>query len=323
MATAEPARQVLHPSSRRLCGDGRTQSSQRAPRSQGTIGHLWGGRCSHREAYVATTAAPLGQQASRPARARPSSVRIMTTASPGRYTTTTSRHSRLLGQDRRRNGHPPHRGRRERFPESRTAEAFGSPDYGVLVVAEKFQTGFDQPLLHTMYVDKPLVGLAAVQTLSRLNRIHLLKESTFVHDFRNEPDDIVAAFEQYHGCTVAPPTDPNLVQTPRVIVAGKRYAGARISLGASAESGPARRGSTRATRPRPCPPARRRGPSVGETSSATSNTLSRRRRQDAGGVIGRVRMRLPVAAKTALATAAPMVPMPARRRRGRARGGGR
>ena len=101
------------------------------------------------------------------------------------------------------------------FPESRTAEEFGSPDYGVLIVAEKFQTGFDQPLLHTMYVDKILVGLAAVQTLSRLNRIHPLKESTFILDFRNDTDTIVNAFEQFHGCTVAPPTDPNILWDTR------------------------------------------------------------------------------------------------------------
>ena len=85
----------------------------------------------------------------------------------------------------------------------------------MLIVAEKFQTGFDQPLLHTMYVDKPLVGLAAVQTLSRLNRIHPLKENTFVLDFRNETEDIVEAFEQFHGCTVAPPTDPNILSDTR------------------------------------------------------------------------------------------------------------
>ena len=101
------------------------------------------------------------------------------------------------------------------FPESRTAEEFSTPEYGVLIVAEKFQTGFDQPLLHTMYVDKPLVGLAAVQTLSRLNRIHPLKESTFVLDFRNETEDIVDAFDQFHGCTVAPPTDPNILWDTR------------------------------------------------------------------------------------------------------------
>jgi type I restriction enzyme R subunit len=101
------------------------------------------------------------------------------------------------------------------FPESRTAEEFATADYGVLIVAEKFQTGFDQPLLHTMYVDKPLVGLAAVQTLSRLNRIHPLKESTFVLDFRSETEDVVAGFEQFHGCTVAPPTDPNILWDTR------------------------------------------------------------------------------------------------------------
>jgi type I restriction enzyme R subunit len=101
------------------------------------------------------------------------------------------------------------------FPEARTAEEFGTPEYAVLIVAEKFQTGFDQPLLHTMYVDKPLVGLAAVQTLSRLNRIHPLKENTFVLDFRNDTEDIVEAFEQFHGCTVAPPTDPNILSDTR------------------------------------------------------------------------------------------------------------
>ena len=101
------------------------------------------------------------------------------------------------------------------FPESRTAEEFATADYGVLIVAEKFQTGFDQPLLHTMYVDKVLVGLAAVQTLSRLNRIHPLKENTFVLDFRNDTDTIVDAFEKFHGCTVAPPTDPNILWDTR------------------------------------------------------------------------------------------------------------
>jgi len=85
----------------------------------------------------------------------------------------------------------------------------------VLIVAEKFQTGFDQPLLHTMYIDKVLVGLAAVQTLSRLNRIHPLKNDTFVLDFRNETDDIIKAFEPYYGRTIAPPTDPNLLWDTR------------------------------------------------------------------------------------------------------------
>ena len=101
------------------------------------------------------------------------------------------------------------------FPASETAERFGTSEYQVLIVAEKYQTGFDQPLLHTMYVDKVLVGLAAVQTLSRLNRIHPLKTDTFVLDFRNDTDDIVKAFEPYYGRTVAPPTDPNLLYDVR------------------------------------------------------------------------------------------------------------
>ena len=101
------------------------------------------------------------------------------------------------------------------FSESQTAERFGSDEYQVMIVAEKFQTGFDQPLLHTMYVDKVLTGLNAVQTLSRLNRIHPLKTDTFVLDFRNDTDDIVKAFEPYFGKTVAPPTDPNLLWDTR------------------------------------------------------------------------------------------------------------
>ena len=100
-------------------------------------------------------------------------------------------------------------------PESQTAEQFGGDGYQVLIVAEKFQTGFDQPLLHTMYVDKVLTGLAAVQTLSRLNRIHPDKEETFVLDFRNDTEDITNAFEPYYGRTVAPPTDPNLLWDTR------------------------------------------------------------------------------------------------------------
>ena len=101
------------------------------------------------------------------------------------------------------------------FPESETVRRFDTDEYQVLIVAEKFQTGFDQPLLHTMYVDKVLSGLAAVQTLSRLNRIHPLKSDTFVLDFRNDTDDIVNAFEPYYGKTVAPPTDPNLLWDTR------------------------------------------------------------------------------------------------------------
>jgi type I restriction enzyme R subunit len=102
-----------------------------------------------------------------------------------------------------------------RLPESRTAEEFGGPDYQVLIVAEKFQTGFDQPLLHTMYVDKVLVGLAAVQTLSRLNRMYPAKGQPFVLDFRNDGDEIQKAFEPYYGRTVALPSDPNAIWDAR------------------------------------------------------------------------------------------------------------
>jgi type I restriction enzyme R subunit len=83
--------------------------------------------------------------------------------------------------------------------------------YQVLVVAEKYQTGFDQPLLHTMYVDKKLNGISAVQTLSRLNRIHPDKEDTFVLDFANDSEEIQEAFRPYYEETTSVPTDPNIL----------------------------------------------------------------------------------------------------------------
>ena len=97
------------------------------------------------------------------------------------------------------------------FPDSETATRFDTDEYRIMVVAEKFQTGFDQPKLVAMYVDKTLTGLAAVQTLSRLNRTHPDKDGTFVLDFVNDSEDIQDAFAVYHGKTVAPPTDPNLL----------------------------------------------------------------------------------------------------------------
>ena len=86
--------------------------------------------------------------------------------------------------------------------EKQLPERFGTDEYQVLIVAEKYQTGFDQPLLHTMYVDKRLAGIQAVQTLSRLNRTHPGKEDTFVLDFVNDPDEIVAAFQPYYERTL-------------------------------------------------------------------------------------------------------------------------
>ena len=97
------------------------------------------------------------------------------------------------------------------FGESQTAAQFDTDQWQIMVVAEKFQTGFDQPKLAAMYVDKTLTGLAAVQTLSRLNRIHPDKSATFVMDFVNDAEEVGEAFAVYHGKTVAPPTDPNLL----------------------------------------------------------------------------------------------------------------
>lgn len=88
-------------------------------------------------------------------------------------------------------------------------EEFSGKEYQVLLVAEKYQTGFDQPLLHTMYVDKRLAGIQAVQTLSRLNRTHPLKEDTFVLDFVNDPEDIQEAFKVYFdGATMGEEVEP-------------------------------------------------------------------------------------------------------------------
>ena len=99
-----------------------------------------------------------------------------------------------------------------KFPEKELPERF-EDEYQVLVVAEKYQTGFDQPLLHTMYVDKKLDGVKAVQTLSRLNRAAEGKEDTFVLDFVNDAEDIQKAFAPFYNETVASPTDPNILYT--------------------------------------------------------------------------------------------------------------
>jgi type I restriction enzyme R subunit len=85
--------------------------------------------------------------------------------------------------------------------EMQLPERFDSSDYQVLLVANKYQTGFDQPLLHTMYVDKRLDGVQAVQTLSRLNRRIPGKDEPFVLDFINPPDDIYRAFKPYYDAT--------------------------------------------------------------------------------------------------------------------------
>lgn len=93
--------------------------------------------------------------------------------------------------------------------EKELPEVFATPEYQVLLVAEKYQTGFDQPLLHTMYVDKRLAGIQAVQTLSRLNRTHPLKEDTFVLDFVNDREEIRDAFKTfYEGAVMGDEVEP-------------------------------------------------------------------------------------------------------------------
>ena len=93
-----------------------------------------------------------------------------------------------------------------------TAEEFKKDGYKFLIVAEKFQTGFDQPLLNAMYVDKKLSGVGAVQTLGRLNRSRSGKNEVFVLDFVNEMEEIKEAFQPYHITTVlSEGTDPNLL----------------------------------------------------------------------------------------------------------------
>jgi type I restriction enzyme R subunit len=93
--------------------------------------------------------------------------------------------------------------------EKELPEKFATQEYQVLLVAEKYQTGFDQPLLHTMFVDKRLAGIQAVQSLSRLNRIHPLKEDTFVLDFVNDREEIREAFKTYYeGAEMGEQVDP-------------------------------------------------------------------------------------------------------------------
>ncbi|SDG56078.1 type I restriction endonuclease subunit R [Propionivibrio dicarboxylicus] len=91
-------------------------------------------------------------------------------------------------------------------------DAFAEPDYHLLLVANKFQTGFDQPLLCGMYVDKRLAGIQAVQTLSRLNRAYPGKDTTYILDFVNESEDVLEAFKTYYETAqLEATTDPNLV----------------------------------------------------------------------------------------------------------------
>lgn len=98
------------------------------------------------------------------------------------------------------------------FSENELPDKFHSDEYKVLIVAEKYQTGFDEPLLYAMYVDKKLDGIKAVQTLSRLNRTCTGKDGTFVLDFVNDWEDIQKSFQPYYEATgISGETDPNIL----------------------------------------------------------------------------------------------------------------
>ena len=116
------------------------------------------------------------------------------------------------------------------FPSIQIPEKFREEPYRFLVVADKFQTGYDEPLLHTMYVDKPLAGIKAVQTLSRLNRAQPEKHDAFVLDFQNNPEAIRTAFEPYYRTTIlGEETDPNKVHDLKDALDGHEvYSGEQV-----------------------------------------------------------------------------------------------
>ena len=116
------------------------------------------------------------------------------------------------------------------FPSSQIADKIQQDPYRFLICADKFQTGYDEPLLHTMYVDKQLAGIKAVQTLSRLNRAHPKKHDVFVLDFMNDADTIQQAFADYYRTTIlADETDPNRLHDLKAALDGYQvYAEAQV-----------------------------------------------------------------------------------------------
>jgi type I restriction enzyme R subunit len=116
------------------------------------------------------------------------------------------------------------------FPSGAIADRIAEHPYRFLVCADKFQTGYDEPLLHTMYVDKILSGIKAVQTLSRLNRAHPQKHDVFVLDFMNDAETIQAAFSDYYRTTIlSDETDPNKLHDLKAALDARQvYAGADV-----------------------------------------------------------------------------------------------
>jgi type I restriction enzyme R subunit len=117
------------------------------------------------------------------------------------------------------------------FPSNDIADRIQEDPYRFLICADKFQTGYDEPLLHTMYVDKTLSGIKAVQTLSRLNRAHPQKHDVFVLDFMNDADTIQQSFEPYYRTTIlSQETDPNKLHDLKASLDGYQvYAAADVN----------------------------------------------------------------------------------------------
>ena len=136
------------------------------------------------------------------------------------------------------------------FPAAQIADQIQEDPYRFLVCADKFQTGYDEPLLHTMYVDKILSGIKAVQTLSRLNRAHPQKHDVFVLDFMNDTDTIQEAFADYYRTTIlSEETDPNKLHDLKAALDGYQV----YSRGAdrAVRGAVSWRGRPRQTRPDP------------------------------------------------------------------------
>jgi type I restriction enzyme, R subunit len=116
------------------------------------------------------------------------------------------------------------------FPSNQITDKIQVDPYRFLICADKFQTGYDEPLLHSMYVDKVLSGIKAVQTLSRLNRAHPQKHDVFVLDFMNDSDTIQLAFADYYRTTIlAEETDPNKLHDLKAAIDGYQvYSAAEI-----------------------------------------------------------------------------------------------
>ncbi len=117
------------------------------------------------------------------------------------------------------------------FPSSQIADRIQQDPYRFLICADKFQTGYDEPLLHTMYVDKQLSGIKAVQTLSRLNRAHPKKHDVFVLDFMNDADTIQQSFADYYRTTIlAEESDPNKLHDLKAALDGYQvYAAVQVN----------------------------------------------------------------------------------------------